>query len=152
MHDCSDECTRFPLSYGQRAMWLYERLHPGSVAHHLAYAFQIPWTVDIEALIAAMQLVLDRHPMLRATFDEVDGIPLQTVHLHQVVEWSLESATGWTDSQLSDRLSTEAARPFDLSGGPLIRFGVLSRTGRGPHTDGLRTPSHRRHVVNGHHW
>src|SRR5580692_8590950 len=90
-HVCDDRCRSFPLSYGQRSIWLLERLHPRSVANRLAYAFRIQDTLDVPAVVEAMQLLIDRHPMLRATFDEVDGVPVQTVHSHQVVDCRTES-------------------------------------------------------------
>ena len=124
----SDDGASFPLTYGQQAMWLFERLHPGSTAHHLAYALRILEPLDVPALAAATQLVVDRHPMLRATFDEIDGIPVQTVHPRQVVQCSVGSAAGWDDDHISARLSSEAARSFDLRTGPLVRFTILTRS------------------------
>ncbi len=109
-------------------MWLFERLHPGTVANRLAYAFRIQNALEVPAFVAAMQQLVDRHPMLRATFDELDGVPSQTVHRHHVVDCLVESAAGWGDDRLSERLAAEAGRPFDLRNGPLVRFCILSRS------------------------
>ncbi len=77
---------------------------------------------------AALQRVVDRHPMLRATFQEVDGVPVQLVHDGQQVELCVECAHRWTDAQLEDRLAAASYAEFDLTNGPLARFCLLKRS------------------------
>ncbi len=118
----------FPLSYGQQALWAFERLHPGTVANHLVFALNILSELDVPAFTRAAQLLMDRHPMLRTTFEETDGLPIQTVHEHQTVAFRVESAADWSDARVSEVLTAEAERPLDLRHGPLVRFLLLSRS------------------------
>ena len=116
------------MSFGQRSIWLFERLHPGTVANNLAYALRVRNPIDDSLLRSTLQRVVDRHPMLRATFYELDGIPMQHVHGERTAEYHVESAAGWDEARSRDRLDTEAQRPFDLKNGPLVRFHLFSRS------------------------
>jgi hypothetical protein len=104
----------FPLSYGQRSLWVFERLHPETVANHLVFALNILSELDVPAFVRAAQLLVDRHPMLRTTFKESDGLPIQTVHDYQPVSFRVEPAEAWSDAKVSALVAAEAERPFDL--------------------------------------
>ena len=118
----------FPLSYGQRSLWVFERLHPETVANHLVFALNILSELDVPAFVRAAQLLVDRHPMLRTTFKESDGLPIQIVHDYQPVSFRVEPAEAWSDAKVSALVAAEAERPFDLHTGPLVRFLLLSRS------------------------
>ena len=107
---------------------MFERLHPETIANHLAFALNIRSELDVPSFVAAAQLLVERHPMLRATFEERDGIPVQTVHSRQAVSYLVESAAGRSDLEVRERVAAEAGRPFDLRNGPLIRFFLLTRS------------------------
>ncbi len=129
-HACGAGCRSFPLSYEQRAMWLQERFQPGSLANHLTYSARIDDALDIPSFLAALGQVVDRHPMLRATFDELDGIPFQTAHSQLPAAFVLESGDHWTDDNIAAYLAAGPQAAFDLQHGPLGRFFLFSRSER----------------------
>ncbi len=116
----------YPLSVGQRAMWLQHQVAPGSV-YNPTYAVRIQAAVDIPRLRRVFQALVDRHPALRTTFGDRDGEPFQRVPASREADFRTEDATGWTDADLLERLGDEAYRPFDLAQGPLLRVLLLSR-------------------------
>src|SRR2546421_8791178 len=66
-----------PLSHGQRALWFLYRLAPESPAYNLLYAARVRSQLDLPALHRAVQILLERHPMLTATYTSRDGEPVQ---------------------------------------------------------------------------
>jgi amino acid adenylation domain-containing protein len=68
--------------------------------------------------------LLDRHEVLRTVFEVVDGRPVQRIAEHLEVEAPLVDLGGDAE-MLPDLLAREAARPFDLSHGPLVRLNVF---------------------------
>jgi amino acid adenylation domain-containing protein len=115
--------AEFPLSYGQQGLWLFQQMSPESGAYHLAGAVRIAAAVDETALRAVLAEVLERHAVLRSTFLAVEGEPRQRVG---TVEQALagfrsEDAEGWSEAALADALAREAAQPFDLARGPVLR-------------------------------
>ncbi|HKV13291.1 MAG TPA: AMP-binding protein, partial [Thermoanaerobaculia bacterium] len=58
-----------PLSWNQRSLWFLHRLAPESPAYNIAGAARLE-SASPEALARAFQALVDRHPMLRATFAE----------------------------------------------------------------------------------
>jgi len=116
-----------PLSWNQRSLWFLHRLAPESSAYNIAGAARLEG-VSSEALGRALQELVDRHPMLRATFAETPGGPVQWVAERAVAAYEVVEATGWSDAEVQARLQAEAYRPIDLAAGPLLRA-VLVRRG-----------------------
>ncbi len=117
------------LSFGQRQIRFLELLRPGQSSFAMPLIIDIEGPCDERALQQALQSVIDRHDVLRASFPLVDGSPVQAVRdslilaMPQVdVETSVSES--WRDHLLTtaDEL---AAQAFDLAAGPLIRARLL---------------------------
>src|SRR2546423_463386 len=111
-----------PLSHGQRALWFLYRLAPESPAYNLLYAAHVRSTLDIPALQRSVQALLQRHPILTATYTMRDGEPVQRFHGHQGLHLEEIDASSWNWEQLNQRLGEEGDRPFDLELGPVLRI------------------------------
>ncbi|MFZ5918493.1 MAG: amino acid adenylation domain-containing protein [Chloroflexota bacterium] len=118
--------VEYPLSHGQRALWFLHQLSPESAAYNLVHAARIR-SLNVSALSRAFQDLVDRHPVLRTTFAEHDGEPVQRVHSHRVVSVQVEDAFTWSEDYLDARLAEEVYRPFDLARGPLMRLKIFHR-------------------------
>src|SRR6185436_12464433 len=117
-----------PLSWNQRSLWFLHRLAPESPAYNIAGAARLHGA-DPTALGRALQGLVDRHPMLRATFSATPEGPV--LHVAERAEAGVEvvEAAGWSDAEVHARLHAEAFRPFDLAAGPLLRAVLLRRGG-----------------------
>ena len=80
MEKAEASASAHPLSYGQRSLWFLYQLAPGSPAYTITYAGQIRGELDVAALEAAAQALVDRHDILRTTYTTRDGQPVQLVH------------------------------------------------------------------------
>jgi len=125
-HRCTDRCETFALTYMQQSLWLHEQVDPGTSAGHVTQAVRIIQEIDPERMRRTWQAVTDRHGAMRTTFHDVDGSPVQRVHGDWAASFSAESVAGWGAAAVAERLSAEAARPFDLEQGPLARCVLLS--------------------------
>src|SRR5262249_35026868 len=68
------ELDSAPLSSGQQRLWFLERLAPNKPLYHLNVALRLAGPLNPEALITSLSSVVARHPSLRTTFFDVDGI------------------------------------------------------------------------------
>ncbi|UXA07682.1 amino acid adenylation domain-containing protein [Mycobacterium sp. SMC-2] len=127
MEEAEEAASVYPMSYGQRSMWFIHKLAPASTAYTVTYAGRIRGELDVPALERAAQALVDRHPMLRTTYGERDGQPVQLVHPH----WPVRIARhhlGPGDPELDEWIRRETDRPFDLYTGPVLRLTLLERT------------------------
>src|SRR5262249_44374909 len=117
----------FPLSYGQRGLWFLHQVDPRSSVYNVCYPSRIRSPLDLSAFRRALPTLLARHPGLRTTFEERDGVLLQRVHEELLVPLEVIDATSWSEVALRHRLEEEAHRPFDLERGPLVRMHLFRR-------------------------
>ncbi len=121
-----------PLSFAQQRLWFIERLGGAGAAYHINLRQRLRGELDRDALRRALDRIVARHEALRTTFAEVDGEPVQRIapaeaSPFQLAEHDLRGpADGGTE--LRRLMADEAAAPFDLERGPLIR-GRLVRIG-----------------------
>ncbi|MEM7585289.1 MAG: amino acid adenylation domain-containing protein, partial [Acidobacteriota bacterium] len=117
-----EDRSEYPLSHGQRALWLLHRLAPSSSAYHLCGAARISGELDVAALRRALTALVARHPALRTAVHELDGEPMARIDPQPIFDWIDESVE---DEALPSKLQALADRPFELDTGPLLRVGVL---------------------------
>ncbi len=118
-----------PASFAQRRLWFLARLEPESPVYNEAGGFTLRGALDVARLRRAIGEIVCRHEVLRTTFREVDGEPVQVIGpplpppLPEVDLAALASAARGEASRVG---SAEARRPFDLERGPLLRPALLA--------------------------
>jgi len=123
----TDTSTRdIPLSYGQRALWLIQRLAPTATAYNVNLPARAR-ELDTAAFVAAWQALADRHPVLRTTYPAPGGRPLGCLHERMAVDTVEVDAAGWSAEELARRVEEEANRPFVLERGPVMRLRLFRR-------------------------
>lgn len=121
------QVMRQPMSRGQKALWFLHQSMPDSAAYHVAFAACVRSAIDTGALWRAAQGLVDRHPQLRATFDMVDGQPVQEIRGHQSVGFMATTCpANETEETLAARVAAAYRRPFDLQTGPLFRVDLFT--------------------------
>ncbi|MET0679508.1 MAG: amino acid adenylation domain-containing protein, partial [Burkholderiales bacterium] len=121
--------ARLPLSYAQQRLWFIDRLGGTSTEYNMPAAWLLRGELDRAALERAVNAVVERHESLRTRFVEMDGEPAQVIEPAGWTEVPLEDLSGLDEAarraRLTAVLSEEAARPFDLERGPLLRVRLL---------------------------
>jgi amino acid adenylation domain-containing protein len=117
------------LSSGQERLWLMHRLEPESPLYNIFSAVRLEGRLVRGALERSLRAMTRRHEVLRTTFAEVDGQPLPVIHEEVEIHVPLIDLGGlppeMRDEAVSAASVAEAARPFDLSRGPLLRAELL---------------------------
>ncbi len=123
----SGPADRYPLSYGQQALWFIQQSAPENVAYNVGLAFWIRSGLEVAALRQAFQQLVDRHPSLRTTFPAPsDGTdPVQIVHPYLAVDFA-QLPLPATATALQQAVAEAYATPFDLARGPLLRVRLFS--------------------------
>src|SRR5205823_6634193 len=125
-----------PLSFAQQRFWFIDQLTPGTSSYNLAGAFRIGGPLDVGALERAVQKIVRRHESLRTTFPAQAGRPRQVIAAPGAWTVPVTDLTRLPEAERDAegrRLAAEeAARPFDLANGPLLRTALL-RLGESEH-------------------
>ncbi|MDB4950669.1 MAG: tycC1, partial [Gemmatimonadetes bacterium] len=118
-----------PLSFAQERLWFLDRMEPGSSVYNVPIGLRLWGALDVAALEWALGQVVRRHDSLRTTFREVNGAPVQVISPFGGFSVPVEDLSALADAEREAavaRLAQEdAARPFDLAAGPLVRARVL---------------------------
>src|SRR5262245_10443990 len=121
---------RLPLSFAQERLWFINQLEPDSPGYNAPGAATIQGELDIERLEQAFNLIIARHENLRTIFPSQDGLAHQEI-LDRVdfklerIDLSHNTDKNARDNEAKQLCRTDAARPFDLASGPLIRGKVI---------------------------
>jgi amino acid adenylation domain-containing protein len=125
--DRSSDC---PLSPAQERLWFLEQLHPGMCAYNEGDAVRLHGRLDIGLLEQALNIVIDRHEVLRTLIRVVDGRPIQIVQDSWPISFERIDISSLPIEQRDaevDRLVThQLQQPFDLATTPGIR-GTVAR-------------------------
>ncbi|MET9919994.1 amino acid adenylation domain-containing protein [Streptomyces sp. NPDC006435] len=111
------------LTVKERALWMFQRLVPGSGVANEAIALTVRGRLDSRLLARELSRLAVRHPALRTVYPELRGEP------HAVVldpaAAALEPAVfdHW-DGTLPQALAAFAGAPFDLAARPPVRAGL----------------------------
>jgi hypothetical protein len=120
---------RFPTSLGQQSFWYLDRLEPGNPCWNIAVRFRIVGPLDVSLLQRSIDEVVRRHDVLRTSFAMVDGRLAQVVHSEAAIPLPLDDVSGLAsparDAEEERRTIAEAALPFNLKAGPLLRVRLL---------------------------
>jgi amino acid adenylation domain-containing protein/non-ribosomal peptide synthase protein (TIGR01720 family)/FkbM family methyltransferase len=119
-----------PLSFAQQRLWFLQQLAPASTAYNIPIALRLTGQLDPALLAASLSAVVERHESLRTVFPAVVGRPAQELRsaaLTAVLPLIDLSALPAVDreTELRCHAAREAAAPFDLARGPLLRTRLL---------------------------
>lgn len=121
--------THLPLSFAQQRLWFLDQWEPASSLYNIPLAWHLTGPLEIQMLERSLNEIIRRHEVLRTTFDERDGQPMQVIlpHVRQPLTCAdlrhLPVALRLEEAQ--HLITVEEQRPFNLKHGPLIRIGLL---------------------------
>jgi amino acid adenylation domain-containing protein len=110
-----------PLSYAQQRLWLLDQIQGGSPAYNIRFALQLSGELHLDALKAALNDMIARHEVLRTRFSQHQGQPIQIIEPQADIAFVHESLKDQSHEARIARCDQEAALPFDLERGPLLR-------------------------------
>lgn len=131
-----DHTTPFPLTPGQRGFLLAEELSPGGGAWLARLRLSGP--LDQEVFQAAVDLLVERHAMLRTVFPSGARPPVQQ-ELPRSLRLPVVFETLRDRGDVDERAAAEAGRRFEPWTWPLLRLRVLTLA---PHEHVLLVHAH----------
>ncbi|MEV0919321.1 amino acid adenylation domain-containing protein [Streptomyces sp. NPDC049967] len=109
-----------PVSPLQEGFFFHAAFDAGTADLYLVQELlELDGLVDPDRLRGALQLLLDRHPLLRASFRQLPGGEVvQRLAGHVTLPWQQADTA---ETTLDDVLRADRAQPFDLARPPLLR-------------------------------
>jgi amino acid adenylation domain-containing protein len=111
-----------PLSFPQERIWFLEKLFPGNLAYSFQALIRFYGQLDIHALERSINILVQRHEILRTTFHEADGVPFQRIHPFVSFGLRVEAIAA---PDATTRIQQIIREPFDLQRLPLARWRLL---------------------------
>nr|WP_244172052.1 non-ribosomal peptide synthetase [Myxococcus virescens] len=118
-----------PLSFAQQRLWFLDQLEPGSSSYNIPIAVKLTGTVQVDALEQSFKALVLRHESLRTTFQSRGGEPAQVIAEESEIQLRVVDLSDLSEaeraSEVQRLIAQEAAHPFNLTRGPLLRTVLL---------------------------
>src|SRR5262245_56733248 len=117
--------TTAPLSFAQQRMWVLTQFEPDNPLYTMPIAMRLTGALDVLALEASLDALVQRHAILRTTFTTGDdGQPRQAIapalHLPLPLVDLQDRPAAQREAEAQRLIATESDRVFDLVRGPLL--------------------------------
>lgn len=113
-----------PLTYSQQGLWFIEQLEPESPLYNVPRLYRLKGKLNRESAEKSFMALANRHEILRATFYEEDGKPVQIINDSSFPEIVFHPVM--SEAEARRRVDEKARQPFDLEKGPLLRVDFFS--------------------------
>ncbi|WP_420127104.1 non-ribosomal peptide synthase/polyketide synthase [Longimicrobium sp.] len=124
-----DRHRPLPLSFAQERLWFLDRLEGGSAAYNIPAAMRLSGALDVGALERSLGEIVRRHESLRTVFRELDEGTVQVIAPFAGFALPVDDLSGLgeadRETEARRRAREDAARPFNLTVGPLFRAALL---------------------------
>ncbi|TQV77374.1 amino acid adenylation domain-containing protein [Aliikangiella marina] len=120
---------KLPLSYAQQRLWFIDQLGEGSSQYNIKGRFNIKGQFRLEIFQRALDAIINRHEVLRTTFEESDDGTIQVINekfesplsFHNLSSYSKDERT----HQIHQYIAQEEMTPFNLRQDVMVRARVL---------------------------
>src|SRR6266516_6572392 len=68
-----------PLSFAQQRLWFLDQLEPGNALYNVPRTFRLAGNLDVNALEQALTGLVERHEILRTTYQISGDHPVQVI-------------------------------------------------------------------------
>ena len=116
-----------PMSFGQQRMWLLQQTLPDPATYNVPVVYRLHGLVDAERLRQSLEIIRQRHEVLRTALVEEGGKLLQRISPAAEIPLPWEEVdlravpADQKEAVAEQRLAEEVRRPFDLSQAPSWR-------------------------------
>ncbi|MEE8523271.1 MAG: non-ribosomal peptide synthase/polyketide synthase [Thermoanaerobaculia bacterium] len=128
-----------PLSFAQERLWFIDQLLPDRATYNIPGALRLSGPLSVPAFVGSLDEIVRRHQALRTHFRSIDGQPRQVIAAARGLEVPVVDLSGLDagarDATVRRLAAADAARPFDLATGPLLRVTLLRLQSSGPAGD-----------------
>lgn len=126
------EQEHYTLSNAQKRLWFLEKWNNSAGVYHVPIQVKIRPGLDPDLFRQALEMLTDRHEILRTTFVEFQGEPRQIIHNTGELAFYHKDVSHLCEAEQIALIETEirndVKEPFDLSNGPLFKISLYSLT------------------------
>ncbi|WP_379138137.1 amino acid adenylation domain-containing protein [Paenibacillus sp. sgz500958] len=122
MIEIIDRTEDIPLSFAQQRVWFHNQLDLEGDPYIIPSLYRLTGPLNIQALEQSFDEIIGRHESLRTVFQTIDLEPVQVIM--PSIRWAVQiedRRDGFEKEALFNQIHKDAAQPFDLAAGPLIR-------------------------------
>jgi myxalamid-type nonribosomal peptide synthetase MxaA len=119
--------NEYDLTSGQKALWFIHAL--GGTAQSVyneSLIYSLNGSLSVDVLQNTVNTLLEKHPMLRAGFDQ-DNFGNLLQRIDNQTELKVSVINDIAEANLADFISQEIARPFDLKKAPLMHISLIRK-------------------------
>lgn len=109
-----------PVSWAQRRQWLLQQLAPSNKAYHIPLALRLSGPLNVAALQASFQHIINSHESLRVAFVDIAGEPRAQVEPKITISLPLTDLSA-QNANIDKEIQKYLNVTFDLSQAPLFR-------------------------------
>ncbi|WP_460727184.1 amino acid adenylation domain-containing protein, partial [Nocardia heshunensis] len=130
--------AEIPLSLAQQRMWFLNRFDTASAVNNIPLAVRLTGDLDVDALLAAVEDVLERHEVLRTVYPEnAEGrgvqviLPADQVRLDSAANAGIHGggtglfAVSVNEADLRERIAELVLTGFDVTAAAPVRAGLF---------------------------
>ena len=127
-----------PLSFAQQRLWFLDRFEADRHLYNVPVRVELRGALAHERLQQSLNCLLARHEVLRSSFHEVDGQPLQQVNETLRLALPLVALSGLNEQQRQQEIAAQR-----VTTGPMTNDGHFGRRGVTPHRVAKRSRGRR---------
>ncbi|MDF5731550.1 MAG: condensation domain-containing protein, partial [Rhizonema sp. PD38] len=120
-----DRLTSVPLSFAQERLWFLNQLSGASATYNMPAALRLSGELNLDALHQALTEIVRRHEILRTSFANINGMPMQVINPEASMDMEIVDLQHSEESErklvVEQQIQQSALTPFDLEISPLIR-------------------------------
>ncbi len=114
-----------PLSYSQQRLWLVGQMDVDNYAYNIPAAVKLEGSLNIKALEAGIDEIVQRHNILCTTLQQSNGKVIQTVNSEMKIPLVIIDLSSEENDEkrkhTEEQMREEAVTPFRMDTGPLMR-------------------------------
>jgi surfactin family lipopeptide synthetase A len=114
-----------PLSFAQERLWFFNQLEGASATYNMPAALCLSGALNLKALQQALAEIVRRHDILRTSFANTNGIPIQVIHPTAIMDMEIVNLQHLEERArelaLEQQIQQLTISLFDLESIPLIR-------------------------------
>ncbi|MFF2291042.1 amino acid adenylation domain-containing protein [Peribacillus butanolivorans] len=107
----------YKMSPAQQRMYLQQQLNKDSIVYNIPQLYKVETIINKDKMYKAIDRLVNRHEILRTTYDLVDGMGVQIIHDSLPIDFK------YMIGDIGDIAAY--IEPFDLEKGPLFRVKVI---------------------------
>ncbi len=125
----ADRTQTLPLSFSQQRLWFLSQFEGSQSAYNIPIALKLTGHLQESALLQSLNLLVERHEVLRTHFALKQGEPIQIIADRlslplERLDWQALT-TEQVEPQLTELLQQVAQHAFNLQQGPLFRIVLI---------------------------